>query len=71
MSLLTGVCIPTNIVMTGKVRALTKVTDSGTMAYLFLLLDHTERPGPISGIKEKVPGAYRAQMTKDILPWAN
>ena len=29
------------------------------------------RVGPVGGIKEKVLGAHRAQVTKVILPWAN
>lgn len=29
------------------------------------------RVGPVGGIKEKVLGAHRAQITKVILPWAN
>ncbi|KAH9916210.1 Lon protease C-terminal proteolytic domain-containing protein [Fomitopsis serialis] len=52
VSLLTGVCVPSNIAMTGE------VTLRG-------------RVGPVGGIKEKVLGAHRAQITKVILPWAN
>lgn len=29
------------------------------------------RVGPVGGIKEKVLGAHRAQITKVIMPWAN
>ncbi|TFY58724.1 hypothetical protein EVJ58_g6240 [Rhodofomes roseus] len=52
VSLLTGVCVPSNIAMTGE------VTLRG-------------RVGPVGGIKEKVLGAHRAQITKVILPWSN
>ena len=45
LSLLTGACLPTNFAITGKVRAFMKVIDSGTIAHVFLLLDHAQRPG--------------------------
>ena len=45
VSLLTGACVPTNIAMTGEVRAFAEFINSGTTAHLFLLLDHAERPG--------------------------
>ncbi|KAG6899475.1 hypothetical protein C0993_009949 [Termitomyces sp. T159_Od127] len=61
VSLLTGACVPSNIAMTGEEAPnllATKITLRG-------------RVTPVGGIKEKVLGAHRAQITKVILPWAN
>lgn len=41
--------------------------------HLYVLVQITlrGRVGPVGGIKEKVLGAHRADVTKVILPWAN
>ncbi|OCH91337.1 ATP-dependent protease La [Obba rivulosa] len=58
VSLLTGACVPSNIAMTGEASGPSQITLRG-------------RVGAVGGIKEKVLGAHRAQVTKVILPWAN
>lgn len=56
--------------MTGEVRSTTAICTT-LLAYVHPQITLRGRVGPVGGIKEKVLGAHRAQITKVILPWAN
>lgn len=72
MSLLTGACVPSNVAMTGEVRPISKPICLRSLAeppsHQITLRG---RVGAVGGIKEKVLGAHRANITRVILPWAN